>query len=139
MLTTPELLAALSRQEDFVEFFHRIFRAMGVEGTLKFKALSVDQDHRRAQTAGLFRTLGGISQKEYRAFAAEVLDIEIDLDELPEPDEFTGSKYSTLSEVVDAANDAANNGELEDPNARQGNSGAVGALADGDNELRDEE
>lgn len=128
VLTTPELLSALSRQEDFAAFFSRLFRAMGFEGTLKFKALTVDPDHRRAQTALLFRTGGGISQKEFRAFGLEVLDMEGDPNELPEPDEFTGSKINTLTPD-----------EPEDPNARQGNSGAVGALADGDHELRDEE
>ena len=128
VLTTPELLAALSRQEDFVEFFRRVFRAMGVEGVLRFRKLVVEPAHRTAQTALVYRTGGGISQQEFRQLALLEMDIEGDPNELPEPDEFTGSKINTLTAD-----------EPEDPNARQGNSGAVGALADGDNELRDED
>lgn len=128
VLTTPELLAALSRQEEFSGFFARLFRAMGIEGRIAWKALTSDPDHRRAQTASLFYVNGAISQKELREVGLDILDIAGDLEDLPEPNAFTGSKINTLT--ID---------EPDDPNSAQGKSGAVGALADGDNELRDEE
>ena len=129
VLTTPELMAALSRQEELGGFYARCFRAMGVEGRVAYKALSVDPGHRRAQTAVTFRESGAISQKELRIIAGEVLDLTLDPDELPDPDEFTGSKKASLE-------DPEEDGSVV---PGQGKSGKVGALADGDNELRDEE
>ena len=131
VLTTPELLAALSRQEEFSGFFARLFRAMGIEGRISWPSPSQDPVHRQLQSLGLAYTLGGIFQEELRIKSLELLDIEGDPTELPEPNAFTGSKIASLS--VDPDPDA------EDPIPAQGNSGAVGALADGDNELRDEE
>lgn len=134
-LSLPEQLAALSRQEDFSGFMVRAFRAMGAPDLrLNFNRLAVDPIHRQMQTAGLARTLGGISQKELRRISLELLDINGDVDDLPEPDEFTGSKYSTLAEQVDAG--LENDEQNSDPNARQGNSGDVGSVTD-NNELRD--
>ena len=131
VLTTPEVLAALSRQEDFSGFFARLFRAMGIEGRISWPSPSQDPVHRQLQSLGLAYTLGGIFQEELRVKSLELLDIEGDPTELPEPNAFTGSKIASLS--VDPDPDA------EDPIPAQGNSGAVGALADGDNELRDED
>ena len=131
VLTTPELLAALSRQEDFSGFFARLFRAMGIEGRISWPSPSQDPVHRQLQSLGLAYTLGGIFQEELRVKSLELLDIEGDPTELPEPNAFTGSKIASLS--VDPDPDA------EDPIPAQGKSGAVGALADGDNELRDED
>lgn len=145
-LSLPEQLAALSRQEDFSGFYARIFRAMGAENIrINFNRLAVDPIHRQAQTAGLFRDKGGISQEEFREIALELLDISGKASELPEPDAWTGSKFGSLEEWVrklaktadaeDKALDKANDQAIDD-NARQGNSGSVGSLTD-DNELRD--
>jgi len=128
-LSLPETLAALSRQEDFNNFFRKVFSAIGVPGGfIDFKKIAVDPVHRQAQSASLLFMTGAISQQEYREIALELMDIVGDPTTLPEANEFTGAKqYENL-------NDAINAGD-SDPNARQGNSGAVGSITD-DNELR---
>lgn len=133
-LTLPEQLSALGRQEDFIGFFSQVFRAIGhPEAVLNFKRLSVDPIHRQVQSLGLAFTLGGISQKELRAAALELLDIQGDIDTLPEPNAFTGAKTFSLEDDPDA-----DNRNDSDPNARQGNSGAVGKMNDS-NSTRDDD
>lgn len=130
-LSQPEQLAALSRQEDLSDFFSQLFRAMGLtDGTINFHRLDSDPVHRQMQSIGLARVLGGIDQAEYRTRSLELLDIEAQSSEMPEPDEFTGSKASTLADALDANSDAVAQGN---PIASQGNSGAVGALDDDGN------
>lgn len=136
-LSAPEQMAALSRQEDFHELFREIFRIMGAPVEINFKRLDVDPIHRQMQSLGLARTFGFIHQEEGRDRTLELLDIVPTSNELPKPDEFTGSKYSTLRAQIDAGlvDDPDNRGD-GDPNPRQGNSGAVGSLDD-DNSARD--
>ncbi|WNM66167.1 portal protein [Microbacterium Phage DejaVu] len=133
-LSAPEQMAALSRQEDFVSLYAEIFRVMGIEAKLNFKRLDVDPIHRQMQSIGLARTLGFIHQAEGRNRSLELLDIEPTSTAMPEPDEFTGSKYSTLAEQVDAGHDLAVDQAKKDaeqnPIPSQGNSGAVGSLDD---------
>lgn len=129
-LSLPEQLSALSRQEDFAGFLARCFQAMGAKDIrINFAKLSTDPLHRQGQTALLFRSQGGISQQEFRRIGLEILDIEGDEEELPKPDDWTGTKASTFADP-EADDDST------DPNARQGNTGVAGSLAD-DNELRD--
>ena len=130
VLTGPELMAALSRQAELGGFFERCFRAMGVAAKVVWAQTGVDPIHRQVQSLGLAHTLGFISQLEGRTASLKLFDIVGDPTDLPEPTEFTGSKKASLEDAVDA------NGN---PISSQGNSGAVGALADGDNELRDNE
>jgi len=141
-LSAPEQMAALSRQEDFANLFAEIFRVIKAEGArINFKRLDTDPVHRQLQSLGLARTMGFIHQAEGRERTLELLDIEPTSTALPKPDEFTGSKYSTLKAQVDAglvnAADAAANSS-DDPNASQGNSGAVGSLDDA-NSARDDD
>lgn len=136
-LSAPEQMSALSRQEDFINFFAEVFRVMGSDVRINFARLDTDPIHRQFQSLGLARTLGGINQQEYRNRSLELLDIEPTTTELPEPDEFTGSKYATLAGQIEA-------GLMDDPDpdnsgsaiASQGNSGDVGSLDD-DNSARD--
>lgn len=138
-LSQPEQMAALSRQEDFANLFAEIFRVIKADGArINFKRLDTDPIHRQLQSLGLARTMGFIHQEEGRERTIELLDINPTSSEMPKPDEFTGSKYSTLSAQVDAGlvDDPAADGA--DPNARQGNSGAVGSLDDA-NSARDDD
>lgn len=140
-LSAPEQMAALSRQEDFVALYEEIFRVMGAEATLNFKRLDVDPIHRQAQTLGLFRNMGALNQEEVRGRALELTDIEPTSSDLPEPDEFTGSKYSTLKSQVDAGLvDAQINADAQAQDAQIGTRGGrtgVGSLDDA-NSARDE-
>lgn len=135
-LSAPEQMSALSRQEDFSNFFAEVFRVMGAEDlVVNFARTDSDPIHRSMQSLGLARTLGGISQAEYRARSLELLDVKALSDKLPEPDEFTGSKASTLASDLNDDPDADNRAS-SDPIASQGNSGAVGSLDDS-NSARD--
>lgn len=138
-LSAPEQMSALSRQEDFANLFREIFRVIGAEGaTINFKRLDVDPVHRQMQSLGLARTLGFIHQAEGRERTLELLDIEPTSEEMPEPDEFTGSKYSTLAEQIDAeitAQDKAAQAAAN-PIPSQGNSGAVGSLDQSGNDSK---
>lgn len=140
-LSAPEQMAALSRQEEFTTLFAEIFRVMGIEAAINFKRLDVDPIHRQAQTLGLFRSMGALNQQEVRNRALELTDIEPTSTDLPEPDEFTGSKFSTLREQVEAEIKAADEDAERQQQlaiAAQGVSGDVGSLDD-DNSARDEQ
>lgn len=137
-LSGPEQMSALSRQEDFTHFFAEVFRVIGAkEIVLNWNRIDPDPLHRGLQSLGIARTLGGISQAEFRARALELLDIEAIGTGLPEPDEFTGSKYASLKDSL-LSDDNANDPASTDPIASQGNSGAVGSLDD-DNSARNDD
>lgn len=140
-LSAPEQMAALSRQEDFVALYSEIFRVMGAEATLNFNRLDIDPIHRQAQTLGIFRNMGALNQEEVRSRALELTDIKPIGTGLPQPDEFTGSKYSTLRGQIDAglanAADAADASTAEAPIGTRGSRTGVGSLDDA-NSARDE-
>lgn len=137
-LSQPEQLSAISRQKDFEDFFHRVFQALGATDVeINFARVDVDPIHRRLQSMGIARTFGGINQQEFRNSSLELLDITPTTTELPEPDEFTGSKYSTLPEVIDAGIDLQRDQQANDAAiAAQGVSGNVGSLDDNGNDAR---
>lgn len=137
-LSQPEQLSAISRQKDFADFFHRLFQALGATDLrINFARVDVDPIHRRLQSMGIARTFGGINQQEFRDASLELLDITPTTTALPEPDEFTGSKYSTLPEVIDAGIELQKDQQAaDDALARQGNTGAVGSLDDAGNDAR---
>ena len=135
-LSAPEQMSALSRQEDFANLFAEVFRVMGAKDmSINFRRLDTDPVHRQGQTLTLFRVGGAINQQEYRDRALELLDIDPTTTALPEPDEFTGSKYATLKDslIADAASDQDTSGS---PVPGKGKSGAVGSLDDA-NSARD--
>ncbi|AXH50196.1 portal protein [Microbacterium phage Musetta] len=138
-LSAPEQMAALSRQEDFVALYAEIFRVMGADAVLNFNRLDVDPIHRQAQTLGIFRNMGALNQEEVRGRALELTDIKPIGDGLPKPDEFTGSKYSTLKGQIDAG--LANAADAQEPQDAQigtpGGRTGVGSLDDA-NSARDE-
>lgn len=134
-LSQPEQLAALSRQEDFTDIFGQVFAAIGADDVvIDFARLDTDPIHRTMQGLTLAREKGGINQRQYRERAMELYDIPGDVDSLPEPDAWTGSKASTLadSRLTDDP----------DPDGRgsstpgQGVSGDVGSMDDDGNDAR---
>lgn len=142
-LSQPEQLAALSRQEDFVDLFRQIFSAMGASSMrLDFRRLDRDPIHRVLQSLSLARTLGGINQTEYRTASLELLDLDATTTELPEPDEFVWSKKAILPSFLDDEDiDALNGKSSTEPEGGdavpdQGKSGAVGSLDDDGNAAR---
>lgn len=140
-VTAIEKQSALARQGDFEAFMHRVFRAIGLpDGRINFNRIDADPIHRTMQSAGLAFELGGINQQEFRTLALELLDIEGDPTVLPEPSVFSGSRASTLPKYIEMSKADDDTEPSPDGSAipGQGQSGGVGALADGDHELRDE-
>ena len=140
-LSQPETLAALSRQEDFADLFRQIFHAIGAPTMMiNFKRLDADPVHRIIQSLSMVRENGGISQGEYRNASVELLDIEVESDELPKPDAWTGSKASTLEKYInDPDPDNRDGDDGDDGNGTvpgQGKSGSVGSLDDSGNDAR---
>lgn len=142
-LSQPELMSALSRQEDFSDFFAEVFRVIGDPGIrINYARLDSDPIHRQMQSLGLARTLGGINQEEFRLRALEVLDIEPTTTDLPKPDVWTGSNAATLEKWLKKSlnDDPDPDTSAGDPVASQGNSGAVGSLDDsGGNSARNDD
>ena len=135
-LSQPEQLAALSRQEDFVDLFRQIFVAMGAKDmVLDFRRLDVDPIHRTMQSLGIAREEGFINQEEGRNRTLELLDIDPTSTDLPEPDAWTGSKSSTLANMQNKPDPDKNGSAIPD----QGTSGAVGSLDDNGNASRDDD
>lgn len=137
-VTAIEKSYAQARQRAFEAFYRRIFALIGLpDGRINFNRLDSDPIHRIIQSAGLSFMSGFIHQSEGRGLALELLDIEGDVDDLPEPNEFVWAKKGILPSFL------TDDPELEDLNATgassgdggsgsaipsQGNSGAVGSL-----------
>ena len=147
-LSVPEQMAALSRQEDFAEFFSRLFMVMGADDIVfNPRRLDVDPIQRQFQSLAVARQLGGINQKEFRERALELLDIDRIGTALPKPDEFTGSKASTLKAYIDKAingdsqgGEDNDNGEAPDTAApEQGKKGVAGSFDNNGNGARDDD
>lgn len=135
-LSQPEQLAALSRQEDFVDIFRQIFLAIGAkEMEINFRRLDVDPIHRTMQSLNMARDRGGINQEEYRKRTTELLDIDVTGRSLPELDEWTGKPVEP--EPVDDSVDDSPDGTLPSSTPGQGVSGGVGSLDDNGNDARD--
>lgn len=130
-LDGPSANSARSRQALWVDFYKRVYRAMGVKAiTPNFPKISEDPIFRQAQTIGLGRSFGLVYQDEARQAFLELTDIP-SLHQTPPPVE----EYAP---VAPAANSFLNASVEQttttgDPNSRQGNSTPVGALDDGEN------
>lgn len=147
-LSQPEQMAALSRQEDFSDFYSALFRVMGAPD-IRVNWARIDHDpvHRQMQSLGMAYTLGGIHQDELRDRALELLDVTPSTQKLPEPNEFVWAKKGILpsfltddEDLLDlngagGTNGAAGDGSLGSGLPSQGNSGAVGSLDDSGNSM----
>lgn len=138
-VTAIEKSYAQSRQRAFEAFYRRIFAIIGLpDGLINFNRLDADPPHRIIQAAGIARTMGFIHQKEGRGLALELLDIEGDITDLPETDEFVWSKkpilpgFLTDDPDLEKVNmlDTSSSGDAPTGSAlpSQGNSGSVGSL-----------
>lgn len=136
-LLPSEANTTRARQSRWANFYERCWRAIGLSGVIAdFPKLSEDPIHRQNQSLALGFEKGAIHQDEYRAAFIEANDITPLHEDLPKPTEFTVAA-TKLRADIEAQDDAAQ--AAQDGLSAQGVSGAVGALADGDNELRDEE
>lgn len=139
-LDGPTASAARSRQNLWIEFYERVYRAVGEKSVLvNFPKIAEDPVYRIAQTLQIGFAFGAIHQDEFRASFLEATDVLPLHDEVPEPTPFTSAaQFSAEAQAqaereeqvaADAAKAAANV-------QGQGRSDGVGASA-GNNDLRD--
>lgn len=134
-LNLPEQLAALSRQEDWTVFYKQVFACIGLpDATINFKKLSHDTPYRMQQQYALAFETGGLKHEEYRELTLELNDVVGNPTDLPEPNEFTGSKASTLAKYLDLDKATA---PASSSIPSQGNSG-VGSMTD-NNQARNDD
>jgi hypothetical protein len=127
---------ARSRQKRWVNFYRRVFLAMGIDGVvIDFPKITEDPIHRQISSLSTVRTVGGIWADEYRAAVLEALSVSPLHDGAPDVEEYAQAQnalgfIAALNTQVDAQN-----AQL-DPLSRQGNSGVSGKLASIDNTNR---
>ena len=123
-------------QDSWVEFYREILEGMGADKDtleISFPSIETDVPYRQITSLSQAFQMGGLHREEYRGSLLSVLDIPNarPVDELPEPDQFNAAHPIPLKKEEDAADDKAQDDEednLNDPLARQGNSGAVGTV-----------
>lgn len=167
-LDTPQQNAALARQAVWRdEFYRRILAAMGMppEISVIFRSITEDPAYRSVQTLTLAFQTGAIFQDEYRDTLLDLADIEPlhPEEELPTPNAFTGAQQTNIDAIAQAGIDlqkdtldlqkkqAADQAKIQqqqvsvakqqaqnNPLPKQGNSGGVGKMNQGDNTNRDQ-
>lgn len=141
-LAPLEANAARARQRLVGDWYKRIHRVLKVTNvTPTWPRIAEDPAYRMMQSLSLAFTTGAIHQDEYRLAVLEALDVPKLHDEVPEPTEFTSASAFSDAAIKRDAMDAANSTNTDDsggdPNARQGNSGAVAGGFGSSNDLRD--
>lgn len=136
-LDSPTVRVMTVWQDSWVAFYREILEGMGAnldELTVTFPAIETDVPYRQLTSLAQAYTTGAIHQEEYRAGVLSILDIPNPsaVDDLPVPDQFNMAHaipFETEEEQADANKVEPETDEetLNDPLARQGNSGAVGS------------
>lgn len=132
-LDTPTQKAMEVRQRTWGLFYKRILRFLGANNNLEITWPSIETEptHRMVQALAMAWESGVLNTDEYRNAILDILDI-------PQPNN-SAPKGVMLPNNTQFAQTKSNDA---DPNSgivpSQGNSGSVGALADGDNQLRDQ-
>lgn len=134
-LDGPTVAMARSRQRRWVNFYERVFAAMGIEGlTINFPKITEDPIHRQISSLATIRTTGGIWADEYRETVMEAMSIKPLHDGSPLPEEYAQAQnaiqFLTMMENAAAIEDAQS-----DPLSRTGNTGSAPIKA-GDNTNR---
>lgn len=115
-------------QDTWVEFYREILLGMGADPEklkVSFPSIETDVPYRQVTALSQAFQMGGLHREEYRATLLEIMDVQDQkpANELPEPDQFNAAHPIPLENEEDAEED-----NLNDPLARQGNSGAVGSV-----------
>lgn len=137
-LDGPTVAMARSRQGRWVDFFRRVFLAMGIEGLgIDFPKITEDPIHRQVASLATARATGALWADEYRAAVIEAMSISPLHTDAPEVMEYAQAQnaigFMQMVESQMARLDAEN-----DPLSRQGNSGVAGKLGEIDNTNRDQ-
>lgn len=140
-LDGPTAANARARQEKWMSFYARVFRALGAkELELNFPTIVEDPTFRRVASLSVGRTTGALFADEYRDAYLEAMNIVASHEGVPDVEEYAGAANALgfIQMMRDAVASDAGGG---DPLARQGNSGVDGRLNAlvSDNSARDQE
>jgi hypothetical protein len=130
-LDTPTQKAMEIRQRAWGSLMKRILRYMGAPNDIEISWPSIETEptHRMVQALSMAWESGILEADEFRAAILDILDIV--------PVQRTPPRGVMMPNNDQYPASTTNDASPEGITPSQGNSGAVGALADGDNELRD--
>ena len=131
-LDTPTQKAMEVRQRAWTSLMKRVLRYMGAPNDIEITWPSIETEptHRMVQALAMAWESGILEADEYRAAILDILDIV--------PIQVAPPRGVMMPNNTEYAASTTNDAPVDGITPSQGNSGAVGALADGDNELRDE-
>jgi hypothetical protein len=139
-LDAPTVAMARARQERWVNFYRRVFIAMGIEGlTINFPKITEDPIHRQVASLATGRATGAIWADEYREAFLEAMSIKPTHTDAPDVEEYAQAQ-NALGFLNWMEQEVARAEAEADPLARQGNSGVAGRLGQSqeiDNSNRD--
>jgi len=132
-LDTPTVKAMEARQHVWSLFYKRILRFLGAPNDVQitWPSIEVEPTHRMVQALAMAWETGVLSPEQYHAAIIDLLDIPATGSMPPE-----GIMIPNNLNFQDTKSNDAQSSSSVVPG--QGQSGAVGNLADGDNELRDQ-
>lgn len=117
-LDEPTLKGFTFMQQSWSDFYEEILFDLGAkEGRMEFPAINTDLPYRQIQVLLNAHAQGALWQDETRNAVLDILDVEKLHEQLPKADGF--NTYSTPEDPY------ADEEDVNDPNARQGNTGAV--------------
>lgn len=135
-LDGPTVAMARARQKRWVNFYRRVFLAMGIEDvTINFAKITEDPIHRQVSSLATLRATGALWSDEYRKASLEAMSISPLHDSAPDVEEYAQSQNALGFLKWVEEQEARIEGE-NDPLARQGNSGVAGTLGEIDNTNR---
>ena len=135
-LDLPTIRVMSGWQDVWVEFFRELILGLGAtEETLEvsFPSIETDVPYRQITSLSQAYQMGGLHQEEYRGSLLSVLDIPNarPVDDLPEPDQFNAAHpipFESDEDEAETNKPEPSDEPVNDPLARQGNSGAVGSV-----------
>lgn len=130
-LDTPTQKAMEIRQRAWSSLMKRILRYMGAPNELDITWPSIETEptHRMVQALAMAWESGILQADEYRSAILDILDIV--------PVQVAPPRGVMMPNNLEYSQTLTNDAPQSGVTPSQGNSGSVGALADGDNELRD--
>lgn len=137
-LDGPTVAMARGRQARWVDFYRRVFMAMGIEDvTVNFPKITEDPIHRQVSSLAVGRTTGALFADEYRNAFLEAMSVTPTHTGTPDVEEYAQAQ-NALGFLQRMESLSLNDSEGGDPLARQGNSGVAGRLGEIDNTSRDQ-
>jgi hypothetical protein len=130
-LDTPTQKAMEVRQRSWASLLKRVLRYLGAPSEIEITWPSIETEptHRMVQALSMAWESGILEADEFRMAILDILDIV--------PIQVTPPRGVMMPNNTEYAASLTNDAPANGVTPSQGDSGAVGALADGDNELRD--